>query len=207
VKLDMHKLTRTYLVFCLALILNGCGSSNLDPLEAGDVILAFGDSLTAGVGVNKKNSYPTVLANLTGLEVINAGISGETTAEGLLRLPQAIEEYSPSLMILLEGGNDILRNADDNQIKNNLEKMIQIAQHEGIQVVLIGVPEKSLFSNSAALYSELAEEYDLVFDSSLIGGLMRSPSKKSDAVHFNKQGYSFMAQEIHVLLSENGAID
>lgn len=206
-KFDMHKLTRTYLVFCLALFLNGCGSSNLDPLEAGDVILAFGDSLTAGVGVNKKNSYPTVLDNLTGLEVINAGISGETTAEGLLRLPQTIEEYSPSLMILLEGGNDILRNADANQIKNNLEKMIQIAQQEGIQVVLIGVPEKSLFSNSAALYSELAKEYDLVFDSSLIGGLMRSPSKKSDAVHFNKQGYSFMAQEIHVLLSENGAID
>jgi lysophospholipase L1-like esterase len=65
----------------------------------------------------------------------------------------------------------------------------------------------NLLSNFAALYSELAEEYDLVFDSSLIGGLMRSPSKKSDAVHFNKQGYSFMAQEMYELLSENGVIN
>jgi lysophospholipase L1-like esterase len=187
--------------------LYGCSSPKLSQLNNGDVILAFGDSLTAGVGANEENSYPNVLTKLSGFEVVNSGVSGETTEEGLTRLPQELEEHSPSILILLEGGNDILRNTDYAQIERNLELMIQTAQDFGVQVVLLGVPEKSLFSNAAPFYSELAKKYDLVFDSKLIGGLMRNPSKKSDAVHFNKEGYSLLAQGVYDLLSKNGALN
>jgi lysophospholipase L1-like esterase len=189
----------------MVLTLAGCDSPKLEPLKQGDVILAFGDSLTVGVGANKEHSYPSVLARLTGLEIINAGVSGETTEEGLRRLPGVLDEYSPSLMILIEGGNDILRNKNVAEISLNLERMIQMAQSRGIQVVLVGVPEKNLFSNSAPLYRELAERYDLVFEESLIGSLMRSPSKKSDPIHFNQAGYALMAETIYELLSDNGA--
>ena len=84
--------------------------------------------------------------------------------------------------------------------------MIQMAKGRGIQVVLIGVPEKRLFSSSAPLYEELAEKHDLVFDADMIGSLMRNPSMKSDAVHFNEAGYASMAKSIYELLSEYGAI-
>lgn len=195
------------LVLVVALFLVGCSSSKLDPLESGDVIVAFGDSLTFGVGARSENSYPSVLAGLSGFEVVNAGISGETTGEGLKRLPQVLDEYSPSLLILLEGGNDILRNKPYDQIERNLDSMISEAKSRGVQVVLIGVPEKKLFSSSAPFYKRLAEKHDLVFESKLVGGLMRSPSKKSDTVHFNKAGYAHMAEAINDLLLENGAFN
>ncbi len=199
--------SRSLLTIWFAFVLVGCGGPKLDALGADDVIVAFGDSLTAGVGTSLENSYPSVLAELSGLNVVNAGVSGETTSEGLVRLPEVLEEHHPSLLILLEGGNDILQNQSKSKIKRNLEKMIQVAFDRGLPVVLIGVPEKSLFSNAAPFYGDLAEKYDLVFDESVVASLMRSPSKKSDAVHFNAQGYADMAAEIYALLSDNGALN
>lgn len=188
-------------------MLAACEAPKLDALSSADVIVAFGDSLTAGVGVNAESSYPARLSELSGIKVINAGVSGETTSEGLVRLPQVIEEHNPGLLILLEGGNDILQNKSDKLIAQNLDKMIQIALERDIQVVLIGVPEKSLFSRSAPFYRDLAEKHKLVFDANLVGNLMRSPSMKSDSVHFNKEGYTKMAEEIYALLSDNGAFN
>jgi lysophospholipase L1-like esterase len=189
----------------ILITLSGCGSSELAPISKRGTILAFGDSLTLGVGTTKINSYPSVLAQLSGRTVINAGISGETTSRGLARLPEVLDRTMPDLLLLIEGGNDILRNQSKSVLKANLQQMIELAKGRDIPVVLIGIPEKSLFSNSAPLYEELAEQYQLVFDDSLIGGLQRSPSLKSDIVHFNKQGYRKMAESIYELLDDNGA--
>ncbi len=192
-------------IFC-GLILQACGDAKLTPIHHHATILAFGDSLTYGKGVEEEDSYPSVLADLSNREVINAGISGETTKQGLARLNSVLEESDPQLMILLEGGNDILRNQNLSETKKNLASMIEAAQAYGVQVVLIGVPEKKLFSSSAKIFSELAEQYDLVFEETLIASLLRSPEYKSDSVHFNEQGYEKMAQAIHELLQDKGAL-
>ena len=205
--LNRFKEIRIFFVACLVFISAGCDSPKLNPLNSNDVIVAFGDSLTVGVGANKENSYPSVLAELSGINIINSGVSGETTSEGLVRLPRVIDEYNPSLLILLEGGNDILQNQDYDRIEDNIDKMIHIALDKGVQVVLIGVPEKSLFSSSAPFYSDLAEKYDLVFEPDLIGSLMRSRSKKSDPIHFNEEGYAELAEGIFELLSDSGAFE
>jgi len=204
----MYRNTIKLSLLFIAIILLGCDSPTpkLIPLKNNDVIVAFGDSLTQGVGVKRKDSYPSVLEAFTGLTVINAGISGETTHGGLKRFQRVIDEYNPSLLILLEGGNDILRGVSYKQIENNLEKMIVIAQDLNIQLVFIGVPEKSLFSDSAPFYTTLSEKYNLVFEPKIISKLMRSPSKKSDSIHFNKDGYALMAKEIYELLLESGAL-
>lgn len=195
------------LVTCLALMLAACDSPKLNPINHQDVIVAFGDSLTEGVGTHKEHSYPNKLAELSGVNVINAGVSGETTSEGLNRLTKVIDEHNPKLLILLEGGNDILQNINDQQIEQNLESMIQIALARDIQVILVGVPKKSLFSSSAPFYSALAKKYNLVFDSTLVSNLLRNPSMKSDPIHFNTKGYGEMANEIYALLSDNGAFN
>ncbi|TAA48573.1 arylesterase [Corallincola spongiicola] len=189
----------------MTMTLSGCSQPKLQPLPYGARILAFGDSLTAGYGVERIYSYPSVLAELSGRDVINAGVSGELTKQGLKRLPFLLDQTMPELLLLIEGGNDILQNRPANETKQNLAKMIEMAQGRGIPVVLVGIPEKSLFSSSAALYRELAEEYDLVFDGNLMAALQRSPSLKSDYVHFNQQGYQQMAEGIFALLKENGA--
>jgi len=203
---QLNRYLQVVATILLVVALNGCNSPKLDPIAHGGTILAFGDSLTVGVGTNKKNSYPAVLADLTGLNVINSGVSGETTDRGIKRLPQELDRAAPDLLILIEGGNDILQNRSLSETKANIKAMIELATTRDIPVVLIGIPKKGLFSNSAPLYEELADNFQLVFDSTLIGDLQRSPSLKSDYVHFNEKGYRKMAESIYKLLREHGAL-
>lgn len=200
------KIANTLFILFFSLMVQSCNNSQLEPLAYSAKILAFGDSLTFGKGVTNDYSYPTVLANLTGLTVVNAGVSGELTEQGLLRLPNLLDEHQPDLVILIEGGNDILRNKDLSKTKNNLAQMIEVIQSHNVDVILIGVPQKSLFSKSAGFYQELADEYQLVFDDNIVSSLLKSPSLKSDSVHFNQQGYKELAERVYEILQENGAI-
>lgn len=200
------KIANTLFILFFSLMVQSCNNSQLEPLAYSAKILAFGDSLTFGKGVTNDYSYPTVLANLTGLTVVNAGVSGELTEQGLLRLPNLLDEHQPDLVILIEGGNDILRNKDLSKTKNNLAQMIEVIQSHNVDVILIGVPQKSLFSKSADFYQELADEYQLVFDDNIVSSLLKSPSLKSDSVHFNQRGYKELAERVYEILQENGAI-
>lgn len=195
------------LLLVTVLFLTACSDSQLSELSKHDVILAFGDSLTEGVGTDKANAYPAVLEELIGQGVINAGISGETTSQGLERFEQTLIDYQASLVILLEGGNDILRNLSANQTKQNLAQMIKIAQKHDIQVLLVAVPQKKLFSDTAPLYFELAEEYQVPLEAELVSDLLRSPQYKSDPIHFNEKGYRKLAEGLYQRLIDDGAID
>lgn len=201
----LHRLYTLAFLSCL-LLLSACSDPRLSNLNADSVILAFGDSLTQGVGTKQETSYPSVLAELTDMTVINAGISGETTYDGLDRFSDTLDEHDPDLVILLEGGNDILRNMKLADTKANLSQMIEIAKARNIQLVLIGVPRKNLFSDSATFYQQLADEHALAFDGEIIAKLLRQQKYKSDPIHFNEAGYRKLAEAIHQLLKDNGAL-
>lgn len=194
------------LVMLLA-ILNACSSPSLPPLSDNGVILAFGDSLTYGAGASRTASYPAVLAELTGRKVINAGVSGETTSEGLARFPGALAESSPDLVILMQGGNDVLRNQSLVDAKRNLAAMIRQARARDVPVILLGVPEKNLLSSYAPLYQELADEHDVLFVPDLLVSLLRKPAYKSDLVHLNGAGYRALAEALYEILRAEGALD
>lgn len=190
----------------MLLALGACSDPPLDKLPPGSTILAFGDSLTAGVGAEPGQSYPDVLAALTGMRVINAGISGETTAEGRPRLARELDMHAPQLLVLMEGGNDILQNLSSRETKANLAAMIALAHDRAIPVLLIGVPEKNLFSSVAPFYRELAAEHKVQFDDELLSDLLRTSRYKSDLVHLNAQGYRAMAESIRERLADSGAL-
>ncbi|MCE9679427.1 GDSL-type esterase/lipase family protein [Shewanella sp. AS1] len=175
-------------------------------LSADSTILAFGDSLTLGVGAPKGRDYPNVLAQLTGIKVVNRGISGETTAEGARRFAAVLDEVQPELVLLLEGGNDFLRNQGEQQVEQNLALMISQAQARGISVVLIAVPQKSVWLAPAELYLRLAERYQLLLVESLLTELLTSPELKSDSVHLNELGYQRLAEQIRDKLVDAGAL-
>ncbi|MGE6168486.1 GDSL-type esterase/lipase family protein [Aeromonas media] len=204
----MHKesLVRRCVTGLICLLLAACGEPGFRPLAAGETILAFGDSLTEGRGVNPAQSYPSVLASLSGHPVINGGVSGELSRAGRARLPGLLAEHRPALVILLEGGNDILRGSGEGALKANLAAMIEAVQGSGAQVLLVAVPRKSLFADGAPLYGELAEQYGLVLDNDSLGELLRTPGLKSDAVHLNAQGYGALAERLHRLLQARGAL-
>ncbi len=194
-----------WVLACVLIV--GCGSDQtLAPLGRQDVILAFGDSLTQGVGVAPEFSYPSVLEGLSGRKVVNAGISGEVTQQGSQRFKQVLDETKPALVILLEGGNDILRNLSAQETERNLSEMITTAKNENVAVVLVGVPEKKLFSSHAPLYQSLAEKHQVPFEGSIIAELMKDTGMKSDSVHFNQQGYRKLAERLNQFLREEGAL-
>ena len=170
------------------------------------VILAFGDSLTYGYNVSKIDSYPVVLEALTGLKVINAGISGEISKQGLKRLPNVLDEHHPQLMILCHGGNDLLRKMDMKDMESNIRSMIQLSLDRGIPVILLGVPKPGLFLSSFDIYEKIATSMGIIFIEDLIPDILGDKSLKSDSIHPNKEGYYFMAEEIYKILMDNGAI-
>ncbi|QLE86548.1 arylesterase [Shewanella sp. Scap07] len=204
--LALHHWVKLAVASLLILLLSGCSGPKLTPLAPNSVILAFGDSLTFGKGAADGQDYPSQLALLTGRKVINAGISGETTAEGLARFESVLNQSAPELIILLEGGNDILRNHDLAATENNLQSMITIAQNRAIDVVLVAVPSKQLFLSPASFYRQLADINNLVLLEDTLSDLLKNPAMKSDTVHLNAAGYRVLAEQVYQQLQLAGAL-
>ena len=130
------------MVFFFSLLFAGCDAGpKIAPLDQDSVILAFGDSLTRGTGAAKEQSYPAVLGQMLGHNIINLGIPGEVTSRGLERLPAVLDEYNPSLVLLCHGGNDFLRRHNQDETIRNLRSMIGLIREKGADVILIGVPK------------------------------------------------------------------
>lgn len=179
----------------------------LSKLPDDAVILSFGDSLTYGTGASAEHDYPSVLAELTGFEVINAGIPGEVSDAGRQRLPELLDEYEPDLLVLIHGGNDILRKIPREQTRDHLKAMIAEARRRNIAVVLIGVPEFGLiFLHSAEMYAEIAQSEHLPIDLEVLPDILSDNGLKSDAIHPNDQGYQRLAEGIEALLHKHGAL-
>jgi len=179
--------------------------SPIQPLNQNNSILAFGDSLTYGYHAKPNESYPAVLARLSGHRVINAGIPAETSAEGLRRLPRLLEDESIKLMILFFGGNDIMQRLPMEKLKTNLKSMIAMAKAKQIDVLLISVPNLNLFGFSPlGLYDDIADEENIPLLSGMLADIISQPSLKSDQVHPNAKGYKMMGEKIYEKLKEEG---
>lgn len=167
-------------------------------------ILAFGDSLTAGYGVSKALSYPSVLSELLSSEVFNEGVSGEMSEQGLARLPALLEKYKPDILVLCHGANDILRRQDLQKMQENLSKMVSMAKEKGVYVLLVGVPTYGILSfNVPSLYYDVAKMHGIEIEDTSLPTIMETNDLKSDQVHPNAQGYNMMALRIAKLLTNH----
>ena len=204
----MKPLLRTCCLLLLAFVLAGCGDSTpkLSKLPADAVVLAFGDSLTFGTGAQPEASYPAVLEQLIGRTVVSAGVPGEVSAAGLARLPAALDEHQPALLILCHGGNDFLRKLGDAQAAENLRAMIRLAKQRGVDVVLIAVPKPGLPPSPPAFYADIAKEFKLPYEDAALTAILRDRELKSDVAHPNAKGYARLAQAVAALLKQGGAL-
>ncbi|WP_020210886.1 arylesterase [Gilvimarinus chinensis] len=199
-------LKRCYL-FLLCCFLAACSPGpELESLEQHAVVLAFGDSLTYGTGAAEGQGYPEQLAAMIHRTVVNRGIPGEVSAEGLARLPAVLDEIQPSLLLLCHGGNDILRSLDMTAMHNNLQAMIDLAHARGVQVVLMGVPKRSLLLREEPIYERLAEHNQIPLQGDVVADVLGDSDLRSDRVHPNAQGYRVMAEKIDQLLRDTGAL-
>lgn len=180
----------------------------VEPLQPDDAILAFGDSITYGYSAPSHQSYPAVLSQSTGFRVINAGVNGETSEEGMVRLPRLLEDGSIRLMLLCIGGNDILQQRSMARLKSNLKRMIGMAKAKEVDVVLIGVPEFGVFGlSSLELYDEIAQEEAVAYMPDLLPDVLQQRALKSDYVHPNAAGYRLMAERISGHLKKLGYLE
>jgi len=182
--------------------------TNIQALNPQDTILAFGDSLTYGYNAKPTESYPSVLSHLTGYKIINEGILGDTSVDGVKRLAPLLEDSNIKLMILCFGGNDLIQGLSKENLKNNLKIMIHMAKEKNIKVLLISVPNLGLFGLSAMeLYEEVAEEENIPLLTGMLSNILSQPSLKSDQIHPNALGYKMMAEKIYEKLNEERFIN
>ena len=191
----------------MLLAIAGCAERpKLERLSDDAVVLAFGDSLTFGSGAGENESYPVQLEKLIGRRVIRAGVPGEVTAQALARLPQALDEHAPRLLLLAIGGNDFLHRLGNAQAEENVRAMVKLARGRGVDVFLIGTPEPGFTVTPPAFYASIAEEFRVPYDDEVIGEVLRNASLKSDPIHPNARGYRLIAERLAAALKESGAL-
>ena len=184
-----------------------CGERpQLPRLGADAVVLAFGDSLTFGTGAAQSESYPAQPELLIGRRVVAAGVPGEITAQALERLPAALDEHAPRLLLLCIGGNDFLRRLGNEQAERNVRAMIELVKRRGVAVVLIGTPEPALLPAPPAFYAKLAREMRVPYEGDVVTEVLKDTRLKSDPIHPNAAGYRLIAERLAARLKQAGAI-
>jgi acyl-CoA thioesterase-1 len=170
-------------------------------------IIAFGDSLTAGYGIGFDEAYPAALQRLLdaegySYEVVNAGVSGDTSAGGVRRLSWVLEGRDVALLILALGANDGLRGLPPSEMKKNLAAIVESARSRGIPVLLAGfqappgVKDRYL-RDFVAVYPELAREEGVALMPSFLEGVAGVASlNQSDGKHPNAEGARILAENV-----------
>ncbi len=191
-------------------LLMACGAPKHQAIPAGVTVLVLGDSVSYGTGAGKGEDYPTLLAAKTGWNIINAGIPGDTTAGGLQRLPELLEEHTPRLLLIELGGNDFLRRVPRGDTTANLKAMVAQARAKSIPVVLLAMPQPNLFGaalrslSDEPMYESIADETQTPLISDVFSGVLSKNELKSDPIHPNAEGYRQVAEQLAADLRELG---
>lgn len=210
-RFDSIFIRRIILTVAAIVLVAACGSkAKEEALPPGSMIVALGDSLTAGAGVAPEEAWPDLLASRTGWVVVNGGISGDTSAAALLRLPALLEEHSPVLVLVALGGNDMLRRVPQAETIANLGKMLDMIKAHGAKPVLLATPKPSVagaaFQNlsAAEFYSSVAEAHQIPLIEDAIAEVLSDPEMKGDPLHPNAAGHAQLAQKIFDALKAIG---
>lgn len=206
-------------IIVLAGLLVGCGQTPPTPTPlptvtaipaaapTAGVIVAMGDSLTEGLGVNLDEAYPAQLERKLraagyNYTVINAGVSGETTTGALARVDWVLT-LQPDLVILATGGNDSLRAIDPALTKENIRKLVQAFQDANVPVILAGMQTvqnlgEAYTNTFRAIYPAVAEEYQIPLIPFFLEGVAGDPKlNQPDFIHPTAEGYTIVVETVY----------
>jgi acyl-CoA thioesterase-1 len=173
--------------------------------DTGPVIVFLGDSLTAGFGLAADDALPEQVANIfrdDGIKarIINAGVSGDTTANGLARFDWSVASAEPDLVVVALGANDYLMGVDPEITKQNLSAIVQKANENDIDCILVDLQPRSVLDEGsrdaafAAIYPDLAAKYSLRYYPSLMTGVEDKPEfLQTDGLHPTAKGVKIIA--------------
>lgn len=171
-------------------------------------IIAFGDSLTAGFGLTERESYPYLLqerlnADGHNYEVVNAGVSGDTSLGGTERIDWVLEQEGVEILVLELGANDLLRGVPVERMKSNLDQIIRKAKAKNVKVLLcgmlapptMGADYQRDYSNA---FPDLADEHGIGYLPFLLENVaLRRELNQADGIHPNAEGTRIMMENIY----------
>jgi acyl-CoA thioesterase-1 len=165
----------------------------------GKNIIAFGDSLTEGVGATQGRAYPQQLAALVGVPILNKGVRGNTTGEALARLDRDVLGAEPRIVLLLLGGNDLLRRVPREETVRDYEAIVRAIQAKGA-LVIVATLEVGAGSELGKLERDIARRTGCPIVRDILGGIMGHEELMSDPIHPNERGYTLVAERIAPVL-------
>lgn len=162
-------------------------------------VVAFGDSLTEGVGSKMGGGFVSMLSTELAIPIANLGKSGDTTADALLRIGEVLAR-KPAITILLLGGNDALQKVPEETTVNNLKKIIETLEASGSKVLLLGLEAGGNNAHDRALFKALADQYHTLYIPNILSGITGHPELMSDSLHPNDLGYQMISNRIKPIL-------
>ncbi|HEX5719183.1 MAG TPA: GDSL-type esterase/lipase family protein, partial [Thermoanaerobaculia bacterium] len=176
------------------LLLAGCGPEvpNLD--SPGTTIVCLGDSITSGVGAEPEQPYPGLLAEKLGVEVINAGVPGDTSEDGLARVEEVLA-LDPWMVIVELGGNDILRQVTPARSEAALRKILDRLLAARVVPVLVEI-EVPFRGRYAEVFERIDDDYDIPIVEDTLGEILLDADLKADPIHPNAAGQRILAEAI-----------
>ena len=200
----MNRRSLLFLATLPALGLVACGkrSSNSAALPAGAHVLALGDSLTAGHGASANEDWPARLADLSGWNVTNEGVNGDTTAGALARREDLLAANRYDAILVGIGGNDMLRGGSSQAVIDNLSAIVRQARAHTSYVAVIATPAPDPLRaaagslSDATFYETVAAEEKVLLIPGVYAGVLSDASLRSDPIHANAKGYDEIARQM-----------
>lgn len=177
------------------------GEKITNPRPSGDNIICFGDSLTFGTGAKSGRDYPTQLATRLGHPVINAGVPGDTTADGLARLDRDVLSKSPRIVLITLGGNDLKNGVSPQEAFLNLETIIETIQARGALVGVGGISLAVWDRGFGEGYRKVCKKTGALLIEDILAGIITNDHLMSDRIHPNGDGYAIMAERFATAIS------
>lgn len=194
----MRKNKLLFVAFVAFIALSGCAKREIKNIDAkGKNIICFGDSITFGYGAEPGEDYPSRLAKMVSIPVINSGISADTSIDALKRINSDVLEKEPLLVIIEFAGNDFLKKVPMEVTLANVREMARFCQASGAMVAIADISAGMFLREYRIALSKLARQEQAIFIPGLLSGIITNPSMKSDFLHPNANGYRIVAERVY----------
>lgn len=181
------------------------------PASDTPVLIVLGDSLSAGYGMDREQSWVHLLDHRLqeqgyDYRILNSSISGDTTQGGLSRLPRLLDRYQPAFVIIELGGNDGLRGINPDVTRNNMTRMVQLSQGAGAKVLLAGIKlppnyGEAYLQQFESLYADIAEEYGTLLVPFFMEGVVFEPGMlQADGIHPSVKAQPVLLENVWAIL-------
>lgn len=164
-------------------------------------IVFFGNSITVGQGAKVGEDFPTLIGKALNVPIINAGVSGNTTYDALLRIDKDVLSHNPSMVVVELGGNDLLLNEKSEVTKKNLDLIVSKIKPSGAKIVILGIKFFLFNENYETDLQNIAKKYNTTYVPDILEGIITNQNLKYDDIHPNAKGYQKIADKLIPILA------